>query len=125
MRSLPKSFARQVYRDAYWDAVSGNELPPGVDLAVFDMAVNAGPSRAAKLLQRVVGVAEDGQIGPLILAAAERFGDPAKLVAAYTDARMSYYRSLRTWRTFGRGWAKRAKETNDAALKLVSSQQEK
>jgi len=125
MRSLPKSFARQVYRDAYWDAVSGNELPPGVDLAVFDMAVNAGTSRAAKLLQQVLGVTDDGQIGPVTLAAAQRFGDFAKLVTVYADVRMSYYRSLRTWRTFGRGWAKRAKETNDAALKLVSSQREK
>ena len=39
----------------------------GVDLMVFDMAVNSGPGRAGKILQRVVGATVDGGIGPQTL----------------------------------------------------------
>ncbi|WP_281423880.1 glycosyl hydrolase 108 family protein, partial [Mesorhizobium silamurunense] len=58
------------YRRFYWDAVLGAELPDGVDCAVFDFAVNSGPGRAAKYLQAVLGVAQDGRVGPATVAAA-------------------------------------------------------
>ena len=40
-------------------------MPLGVDYIYFDMAVNAGPARAAILLQRALGVTADGRIGPV------------------------------------------------------------
>ena len=51
------------------------ELPLGVDLSVFDMGVNAGIWRSAKLLQQVLGFTGeevDGSIASETLAAANR-----------------------------------------------------
>ena len=45
-------------------------MPPGLDLAVFDLAVHSGPLRAVRLLQAVLGVEADGIVGPVTLGAA-------------------------------------------------------
>jgi len=118
MRSLTREMVTPVYRKNYWDAVKGGELPGPVALCVFDFGVNAGPSRAAKLLQKVVGVAQDGQIGPATIAAVKGW-NVRGLVEAYQDARRKYYQSLPTFKTFGRGWLSRVTEVEAKALELV------
>lgn len=57
VRALTRAEAASIYRRFYWNAVRADDLPGGLDLAVFDLAVNAGPTRAARLLQRTLGVA--------------------------------------------------------------------
>jgi len=37
-----------VYKLHYWNKVKGDDLPSGVDYAVFEFAVNSGPKRAAE-----------------------------------------------------------------------------
>src|SRR5690606_21716507 len=118
MRSLTRAKVAPLYRKNYWDAVRADELPPALALVVFDFAVNAGPARAARLLQRIVGVTQDGKIGPQTLAAVKAWG-VASLVRVYQDARRDYYRSLSTFPTFGRGWLRRVDEVEQAALELV------
>jgi lysozyme family protein len=61
--------AKAIYRRDFWDKIQGDKLPPPLAMIVFDSAVNNGPARAAKWLQRAVGVTEDGIIGPATLAA--------------------------------------------------------
>lgn len=118
LRRLTWAQAADIYRDSYWAAVSADELPAGLDLLVFDMAVNAGPGRAARLLQRLVGVTEDGQIGPVTLRAVQA-RTARELVNGYTEARLTYYRSRRNFATFGRGWSARAEAARKTALRLV------
>ena len=120
LRNMPQSEAERIYRDTYWAGVNGDGLPPGLDLAVFDMGVNAGPKRAVKLLQRVLGVAQDGIAGPITVAAAWA-ADAGELISAYHDARMTHYRSLSSWRTFGRGWSNRAEKTTRIAHEIVDN----
>ena len=69
MRGLTPDAVAPLYRKRYWDAVRGDDLPSGVDLVVFDCAVNSGVGRASKFLQKAVGVADDGKIGPATLRA--------------------------------------------------------
>src|SRR5690606_33792979 len=69
LRRITDEQVATVYRKHYWNAVRADDLPAGADYAVFDFAVNSGPSRAAKYLQAVLGVAQDGKIGPQTLAA--------------------------------------------------------
>ena len=48
LKALTVDQAKTVYRRQYWDAVSGAELPDGVDFAVFDFGDN---SRAVSHLE--------------------------------------------------------------------------
>ncbi len=49
-----------------------DELPAGLDYAVFDFGVNSGISRAVKFLQRLIGVAADGRMTDAVVAAVRR-----------------------------------------------------
>jgi lysozyme family protein len=71
------------------------------------------------VLQRVLGVADDGVIGPLTIAAAMRC-DARSTVTKICDERLAFLRSLRTWRVFGKGWGRRVAEVKAAALVMIS-----
>lgn len=98
----------EIYRLQYWNACHCDELPPGVDYAVFDGAVHSGPSQSIKWLQRALGtVTVDGQMGQATLNAVQEYGNPARLVDAMCDRRLAFLKALRTWPRFGGGWSKR------------------
>jgi len=106
MRDMPKAWAKaNVYRPDYWDAVKADQLPEAVRFDVFDAAVNSGVGQAAKWLQRAAGVADDGAIGPVTLAAAAGAGPT--LAPRFNGYRLQFMADLATWPAFGRGWAKR------------------
>lgn len=113
--------ARAIYIEQYWNRVRGDELPAGVDYAVFDAAVNSGPVQAVKWLQRALGgVRVDGVVGQVTLRAAQAHPDKARLIADMCARRMAFLRQLRTWRRFGGGWTRRVTEVERAALGLVA-----
>lgn len=106
---------QDIYQTQYWNAIRGDDLPRGVDLAVFDGAVNSGPGQSAKWLQRALGVQADGDIGGATLKAAHEV-NPVALVAALCEQRMSFLRSLRHWSTFGKGWTNRVNDIRRVGL---------
>ena len=118
MRALTEEDVRPVYKKLYWDRCWGDELPSGVDWAVFDWAVNSGPSRAAKALQRAVNAKPDGAIGPKTLDAVEAV-DPRDIIEQLAEERELFYRALSTFDTFGKGWLRRNDETRETALELA------
>ena len=122
MRSLTREQVAPLYRKAYWNACCCDQLPGGLALCVFDFAVNAGPGRAVRFLQRVVGATQDGVCGSMTLgrvaAFVEAHGQEAA-IKAYQDARRDYYRSLSTFAVFGRGWLRRCDEVQAVAEGLV------
>jgi len=107
-----------MYRRKYWDKVRGDELPAGIDLLVFDAAVNSGPGRAAKWLQACVGVDVDGDIGPKTLAAVNAV-DATQLINDYGRRRLSFLLDLPTWKTFGKGWTARISAVKTEAQAFV------
>jgi lysozyme family protein len=107
-----------VYRRHYWEAVRANELPDGVDYAVFDFAVNSGPSRSAKYLQGVVGAKQDGVVGPATIAATRALM-PVTVIHELCDRRMAFLKGLKTWGTFGKGWTKRVTDVRKNALDMT------
>ncbi|WP_421696981.1 glycoside hydrolase family 108 protein [Ancylobacter sp.] len=109
-----------IYRRQYWDAVRADDLPAGLDYALFDAAVNSGPAQAAKWLQRALGVTADGQVGEATLAALHGRA-PAPLIDALCDRRLAMLRGLRTFPTFGTGWARRVAEVRVAAKALAGA----
>lgn len=118
MRALTPADVAPLYKRKYWDKIQGDELPEGVDYAVFDCAINSGPGRAAKFLQSCVGVDPDGGIGPKTLAAVKAF-NAKQLVEDYSKRRLSFMMDLPTWGTFGKGWSRRVAEVESAALAMI------
>jgi peptidoglycan hydrolase-like protein with peptidoglycan-binding domain len=118
VQALTKDEAREIYRANYWNTMSCNQLPRGIDLIAFDFGVNAGPRTAIKALQRAAGVTDDGSIGPVTLAAI-RAHQPANLVNRMAAERMKHYRSLTTFDTFGTGWSNRNEAVKQAATRMV------
>jgi lysozyme family protein len=122
LRAIPDAHLLDIYETRYWKPVRGDDLPGGLDMCVFDFAVNSGIVRASKALQTLVGAPEDGKIGDQTLAAlvvdTEQQGVPA-LVRAYNGSRMHFLRGLNTWPTFGRGWTARVNALTQEALKVA------
>lgn len=129
LRKITNAQIETVYRRFYWDAVNGASLPDGVDMAVFDYAVNSGPSRAAKALQKLVAVSQDGAIGPATIAAVSK-KDNADVVNDVCDERLAFMKRAKgsagslkgklLWPTFGKGWQRRVDGVRKFSLALAS-----
>lgn len=117
VREITDEEVSAIYKAQYWNVARCDQLPTGLDYAVFDFAVNSGPGRAAKVLQRIVGVTADGQIGEVTLAAV-RQRDPKAVAAALCDARLAWLKTLRTWSVFGKGWARRVADVKESAVNM-------
>jgi len=115
MRSLTPEMVAPLYKQKYWDRVKADDLPSGVNYAVFDAGVNSGTGRAAKWLQEAVGAVPDGVIGEKTLAKVKAH-DADALVNAYCDNRLNFLKSLKTFDTFGKGWTRRVEEVRQVAL---------
>jgi lysozyme family protein len=107
-----------LYKKRYWDAVKGNDLPSGLDVCVFDCAVNSGVSRAVRILQRILGVKDDGIIGPVTIAATTAI-PVDDLIERYTKERQDFLQSLPTFSTFGKGWTTRVAEVENQSKAMV------
>lgn len=104
VRALTVSDVAPIYRRNYWDACRCAEMPAGVDLVLFDSAVNQGPGRAKRLLQRSVGAVGDGILGPATMAAVAKTA-PAAVIDELVARRAVHYAGLQS--DFHLGWYRR------------------
>ena len=118
VKAMKVEEAKSIYRAKYWDAQRCDELPAGVDYAVFDYGVNSGIGRSKKVLQRVASVTADGVIGPATMRAVLA-ADPKKTINAICDERLRFLQRLRTWPVFGAGWGRRVKEVRAVSLAMA------
>jgi len=121
MKDLTFDDVAPIYKKNYWDKMKCDDLPSGLDLCVFDFGVNAGPGRAAKYLQTLIGTVADGGIGPNTLTKLKEYTDKTgvkETITNYQNERQDYYEKLSTFKTFGRGWTRRVEETTKLALEL-------
>lgn len=96
-----------IYKTQYWDRMDGDLLPTGLDLCVFDGAVNSGVGSSVMWLQASLGgITVDGGFGNKTLAAAEDC-DAEKIIGEYCQRRLGSLERLTTWPTFGKGWSAR------------------
>ena len=125
MKDLTVEDVEPIYKKNYWDKIKGDDLPDGLDLCVFDFGVNAGPGRAAKFLQKLLGVTQDGGIGPQTLGALQsaigedKVTQTREMVKKYQSMRQEYYEGLSTFDTFGKGWTRRVDETTHEAISMT------
>lgn len=118
VRDLTRSEACEIYRADYWLPAACSSLPRGVDMMVFDCGVNSGVRTSVKMLQRTVGVTDDGSIGPITLGAVHAM-DVDTLIDRLADARLAFLHRLDDFATFGVGWTRRVDAVKAAALAMA------
>lgn len=101
--AMAKQEMLAIYKENYWDAVHGDKLAAGVDLATWDYGVNSGPARAKKALLSVIG------------------GDSVSTIQRLCAKRMSFVRGLKTWKVFGKGWSRRIADIEARAVRMALS----
>lgn len=107
--------AKAYYHRHYWVPALCPSFPDPLQFQLFDTAVNSGPAQAVKLLQTALGVTADGQAGPKTMAAVAAVTDLQKLTVLFIAARLRFMTNLKTWDTFGQGWARRIADNLEEA----------
>jgi len=120
MKDLTKDDVAPLYEQKYWRACYCEVLPRGLDFVVFSMGVNAGPGRSIKLLQQSIGCVPDGVIGPKTRELISS-GNGANLISKFSETRREYYKSLKTFPIFGRGWLARVDKEEAEALDMIKN----
>lgn len=117
IQKMPKSDAILIYKREYWDKVQGDNLKSyKVAFALFDQAVNRGPSSAIKAAQKVVGIPQDGKIGAATLGKINQTDEKVFLEKFLADA-IAFYNKLAVTRPkdakFLSGWLSRVNSISD------------
>ena len=113
--ALSAAEASAIRRKLYWDKVAGDRLPVGLDLEVYDMAVNMGQGTAGRALQTVLGLTPDGVVGPVTLLAVHTHGDLGQMIGDLYIRRAALYRAMAGFPLFGQGWLRRAEACANTA----------
>ena len=106
LRNITDIQLERIYKEGYWNPIDGDGLGPGVDLAVFDLAVNSGVGRAKSMFKQVMHLHRK---------------DDAELIRQLCDNRLAFLKRLRHWNTFGRGWSRRVARIRAESLKALGS----
>ncbi len=130
IKNLTKAEAEKIYHARYWKAAWCDALPSGVDLLVFDAAVNSGVTPALSLLEKRIGIgvpprriahraAPQSHFEPetLLTGRLAKLCMPA-VICGYCEDRRAFYRGLRTFSHFGKGWLARVDKTQQLAMHL-------
>lgn len=106
IKNLTRDEAKQIYKRDFWDPVANAGIHGDVVFQVLDFAVNSGGSVAVQYLQRAAGVADDGHLGPVSVAAINDTPMPV-LLLTYLALRLEFMTKLKNWPHAGKGWARR------------------
>lgn len=107
-----------IYRAFYWNALHASSLPDGVDIMAFVDATLTGAGHVARLLQRIVGAAVDGAIGPDSLRLIGSYGT-ARMIDSIAAADLEYEMALANAPKFINGWTRREQECRVLAYKIA------
>jgi lysozyme family protein len=113
---LTERVVDEIYYLHYWIPMKGADLPSPLDTVLFDAAVNMGCAQSVKLLQRVLGVADDGKIGPVTIAAVNRYislHGQDDLIEGLLQRRRDFYRQIAQRGSNGKflvGWLNRVRD---------------
>lgn len=120
MRKLTTEMAAPFYEQKYWRPCYCELLPRGLDFVVFSMGVNAGPGRSVKLLQSAIGCVPDGIIGSRTRGLISS-SNGADIIKKFSDARREYYKTLKVFPIFGKGWLNRCDQEEATALDMIKN----
>jgi lysozyme family protein len=111
VKDISDDEVQDIYYKSYWLKAHCDKLPFPLSLLVFDMSVNSGPLRAIKMLQRILGLGQDGIVGAKTLAAIESIKDARGASQDYLEEREAFYRAIvvndSSQGVFLKGWLSR------------------
>jgi lysozyme family protein len=106
IKNMTSEDAKRIYRRDFWERARADLYDGAIGFQLFDAAVNSGIGNAVRFLQRAVGVADDGKIGPITVSAINSHS-VTDVLARFNGERLMFYTKLSTWDRFGKGWARR------------------
>lgn len=111
-----------IYRAQYWEPYC-SDMPTGIDYLFFDISVNAGRSQAVRQFQRALGVNVDGMYGIITKNAIDQQSseDTEGLIKRISDARRAFYRALKQYPRYGKGWLNRVDHSEHSALGMAQN----
>ena len=116
VRFISEAELQDIYAGNYWKPMRGELWPKGTDQIVFDIAVNSGTGRAPQIMGAALGTSERNPVK--LAAAAAQSADKVGIVKRACARRGSFYRSLRTFSAFGRGWLARNARMEAIGVKM-------
>jgi lysozyme family protein len=114
LKNITDEQVEAIYKDSYWDPCWGDKIQcPKIAQLIADWAVNSGVKTAIKGVQKIVGVTNDGIMGPMTLKAINEY--PTKdLFDALKKARKEFYERIveknPSQSCFLKGWLNRLNE---------------
>jgi lysozyme family protein len=106
IKGMPIERAYQIYKEDWWDKLNLDKFRKAMQYQLFDAAINHGMYNAARMLQRALGIKDDGIIGP-ITAKTARAHEENDLLMLFLAERLDFFTNVATWDDYGRGWARR------------------
>jgi lysozyme family protein len=93
IKNMTAQFAGEIYKAHYWSPLNLDGVnDDNVATAIFDQGVLCGIGHIAKVVQGLVGVDQDGEIGPISLAAINA-PVPETLIEAIVKKQLAYFQS--------------------------------
>jgi len=102
IRHLTVEQAGAIYRKDYWMAADCGALPAGVDLVIFDTAVNSGVGRARKFRDATAAIVS-----------------PVARIKAVSERRRAFYQGLDAFARYGRAWLGRVARIEALAVRMA------
>jgi lysozyme family protein len=106
IKNLTREAAKDIYYRDFWLAIDAEDLPDGVAFQLFDFAINSGIGTAIRHFQRALGVADDGNWGPISQGMASRTSE-SDMIMRLNAERLDFMTRLKNWPNHGKGWARR------------------
>ncbi len=103
MKNLTKEEAKKIYKTNYYDRYKIDQLPEDLKEVAMHSVVMSG-NKGIKDIQQLIGVEDDGSIGPNTLKALEK----QKISSTeLKNAILGRYKGYDNWDEFGKGWTNR------------------
>lgn len=106
IKNLTMEQAREIYHRDWWVKLRMDKFLPAVSYQMFDAAINHGMYNATRMIQRAVGVKDDGIIGPVTFGKVVAY-DLNDLLFRFLAERIEFMTHIRTWNDYGKGWSRR------------------
>lgn len=118
MYNMPLNIAKDIFKARFWDRIKGDQIDNQYVANIFyDGAVNHGVSLMSKFVQRIVGVNDDGVIGPISLNAINNYSPPERLYQEIKEKRIWFYYDIvsrhPSQQVFLQGWLNRMSQFED------------